>query len=270
MGLVKFKNQGQKGGAAPTILKKVLQQSGLLVCGVCRKAYPNFALANNCLNTCMANLEKTSQVISTTNPKTGVTQHKCPVCARQYDNKQLAQNCLESCTKRTKTTFTPAPTPDLDTALAAVAATNQMKDNRPAQSGPAQVPLAYKDGRGGRNEFDEVITTKMLDRGKSTDKDKFFREGARYICRRCKSKYFSRDEVVACFDLPCSEPEKVVADPKDETQLNKKPESEFKRTKTSKDDAQKFYRDGARYVCRECDARFFTRDEVFACFDAHG
>jgi hypothetical protein len=30
-----------------------------------------------------------------------------------------------------------------------------------------------------------------------------------------------------------------------------------------------FYRDGARYVCSECNEKYFTRVEVQACFDKH-
>lgn len=30
-----------------------------------------------------------------------------------------------------------------------------------------------------------------------------------------------------------------------------------------------FYREGARYVCSNCNSKFFTRDEVTACFNSH-
>lgn len=29
---------------------------------------------------------------------------------------------------------------------------------------------------------------------------KFFRDGARYVCRCCKKKYFTRNEVESCYD----------------------------------------------------------------------
>ena len=32
---------------------------------------------------------------------------------------------------------------------------------------------------------------------------------------------------------------------------------------------EKFYRDGARYVCRSCKGTFFTKSEVEGCFDKH-
>ncbi|WP_161597616.1 hypothetical protein [Fluviispira multicolorata] len=30
--------------------------------------------------------------------------------------------------------------------------------------------------------------------------DKYTRDGAKYVCSRCKKKYFSKDEVEKCFD----------------------------------------------------------------------
>ncbi len=32
---------------------------------------------------------------------------------------------------------------------------------------------------------------------------------------------------------------------------------------------KKYFRDGARYVCNKCKAKFFTKDEVEKCHDAH-
>lgn len=32
------------------------------------------------------------------------------------------------------------------------------------------------------------------------EEKKFFRDGARYVCTKCKSKFFTKLEVEACFD----------------------------------------------------------------------
>lgn len=41
--------------------------------------------------------------------------------------------------------------------------------------------------------------------------------------------------------------------------------------KTPRDvpDDEKFFRDAAKYACKECSARFFTRLEVIRCYDGH-
>jgi transposase-like protein len=33
--------------------------------------------------------------------------------------------------------------------------------------------------------------------------------------------------------------------------------------------SEKFSRDGARYVCKKCKQKYFTRVEVEACYDSH-
>ncbi|MBF0443620.1 MAG: hypothetical protein HQK54_17065 [Oligoflexales bacterium] len=38
---------------------------------------------------------------------------------------------------------------------------------------------------------------KVADRVKS---DKFKRDGAKYVCNKCKKKFFTREEVEKCFD----------------------------------------------------------------------
>lgn len=32
---------------------------------------------------------------------------------------------------------------------------------------------------------------------------------------------------------------------------------------------EKYLRDGAKYVCRKCKQKYFTRVEVEACYDSH-
>ncbi len=32
---------------------------------------------------------------------------------------------------------------------------------------------------------------------------KFFRDGAKYVCKKCKKKYFTRAEVEHCYDECC-------------------------------------------------------------------
>ncbi|MFK7872784.1 MAG: hypothetical protein AB8C84_06370 [Oligoflexales bacterium] len=36
--------------------------------------------------------------------------------------------------------------------------------------------------------------------GNEKREKKFLRDGAKYVCKTCKKKYFSKSEVEACFD----------------------------------------------------------------------
>jgi hypothetical protein len=40
-------------------------------------------------------------------------------------------------------------------------------------------------------------------------------------------------------------------------------------TKPANQKNEKFKRDGARYVCVKCKAKYFTREDVEKCFDGH-
>ncbi len=42
-----------------------------------------------------------------------------------------------------------------------------------------------------------------------------------------------------------------------------------KTAKKPRDNTKKFFRDGARYVCNDCQAKYFTKSEVEKCFDSH-
>ncbi len=39
--------------------------------------------------------------------------------------------------------------------------------------------------------------------------------------------------------------------------------------KTFSKDDKKYFRDGAKYVCAKCKAKYFTKAEVEKCYDSH-
>lgn len=47
------------------------------------------------------------------------------------------------------------------------------------------------------------------------------------------------------------------------------PPPEVKVKKPPRDRTKKFHRDGAKYVCQECNVKYFTKAEVEVCFDGH-
>ncbi len=102
---------------------------------------------------------------------------------------------------------------------------------------------------------------------KEGDQLAFFRDGAKYVCRTCSKKYFSKDDVIACFEADKTRPAApVTAAAAAAKAMNHVP----KTLASKKDDAEKFFRDGAKYVCRGCNKKHFSRDETLACFDGHG
>jgi transposase-like protein len=106
---------------------------------------------------------------------------------------------------------------------------------------------------------------------------KYLREGAKYVCRNCGKKVFTLQEVVACYDGHPAKQAGAAAAAGTEAPAAEAPagaaagaeKAPALKKIAATDDADKFYRDGARYVCRTCNVKYFTRGEVIACFDKH-
>jgi plastocyanin len=101
---------------------------------------------------------------------------------------------------------------------------------------------------------------------KEEESEAFFRDAAKYVCRKCGKKYFSRDEVETCFASIHENSESEIEDIQEDPSIPIPPP---KPAINKKDDAEKFYRDGAKYVCRGCSKKYFSRDETLACFATH-
>ena len=100
------------------------------------------------------------------------------------------------------------------------------------------------------------------------DDDKFIRDGAKYVCKNCSAKFFTRNEVIECFNgHRGKKAEKPAQAPTAPEESPPPDEPQVIAADLSAD--EKFLRDGAKYVCRKCGEKFFTRIEVSKCFDSH-
>jgi hypothetical protein len=105
--------------------------------------------------------------------------------------------------------------------------------------------------------------------------EKFFRDGAKYVCRTCNKKLFTKSEVIQCFDSHATEEEgagagsgPTLTSQDIEAAAGEKAAPPAK-AGYNRDGQDKFYRDGAKYVCKKCNGKYFTRNEVIQCFDKH-
>jgi hypothetical protein len=106
--------------------------------------------------------------------------------------------------------------------------------------------------------------------------EKFFRDGAKYVCRICNKKLFTKSEVIQCYDSHEAEEESAAAPetgptltPADIEAAAAEKAMQSVKTGRNRDGEDKFYRDGAKYVCKKCNGKYFTRNEVIQCFDKH-
>ena len=139
-----------------------------------------------------------------------------------------------------------------------------------AAAGPAAEPEA-QDGDGGGND-DPSTKGFSID---AKDDDKFVRDGAKYVCRQCNEKFFTRMEVISCYDghFDGSAPAAAVSPAEEEATpeaaTEDAPEEPSAVPQFDGSDDDKFVRDGAKYVCKRCNEKYFTRMEVITCHDSH-
>ncbi len=106
--------------------------------------------------------------------------------------------------------------------------------------------------------------------------EKFFRDGAKYVCRICNKKLFTKTEVIQCYDAHVAEEEGAAAADSGPTLTQQDIEGAAAekamlsvKTGNNREGEEKFFRDGAKYVCKKCNGKYFTRNEVIQCFDKH-
>ena len=112
-----------------------------------------------------------------------------------------------------------------------------------------------------KEEKEDFAKERAQKLGNVSDKDKFMRDGSKYICKACGKGFFTKMEVVKCFDghLGIEEEEEP-----EESQSS----SELPLARDAHlPEKQKFKRDGAKYVCRKCSKKYFTKMEVIECFN---
>ena len=134
-----------------------------------------------------------------------------------------------------------------------------------------------------------------LARQMEADSKKFKMEGKFYVCQKCHERYETRKEVIACYNRHATGEDALVGkkaggrkgdpnampvaeepifqrrsptqDPADfELDVTKRKKKKVARGIPDKD---KFIRDGAKYACRQCNQKYFTKQEVIRCFDSH-
>jgi hypothetical protein len=103
----------------------------------------------------------------------------------------------------------------------------------------------------------------------TNEDEKFLRDGARYVCRTCSKKFFTREDVFACFDGHSGASQPAAKETKPVVPVIEAPVVEKTKKLSDSVDEHKFFRDGARYICRSCQKKHFTRGDVTTCFDSH-
>lgn len=226
--------------------------------------------------------------------KSPSTPTACSHCGEMYPSKEAAAICKsrheargetdlqkivpQQATKSKKTKPSSQPQPDRPAKVEIPASVQELaKPNTHIAENNATWE-EHDDGGLSAKQLEYLEKAKKIKVKK--DSDKFIRDGARYVCRVCSNKFFTRVEVIQCFDdhlnpnaasqkssheseAPTQEFGEIAKASMDIPVLS---EQDLE-NRQNRPDEEKFIRDGAKYVCNACQKKFFERKEAIACFN---
>jgi len=209
-------------------IKRVLPQDGLFICGICQETHDDWSEALHCLRNCWSAFLTLAPVVVR---RMGLkTLYRCRYCARAYQSHAQANLCSVECFDIHCRQF------DLEWGLLELVPTTEKK-RRPqklvavVQKAPPKLPRQPK-----KSEENTVIAPDessappapanaaasptppaeaapqsspakapepappAAPSGKKGKETGFYRDGARYVCEVCNSKFFTKEEVSACFN----------------------------------------------------------------------
>ena len=270
-----LKPKSSFGKRSTVAIRRVLRQGDRYTCGVCRKAYNDETAAEQCLARCLSGYLNPAKTVNDETTVSG-KRYRCHFCKRVYTDKGEAQKCAAACRSQSEAT------------IAAESAIS-----RPATVKPPSVhsPQPQKSVIAAQQNVPKKRAKVRIGQD-----HKYLRDGRKLVCRKCGLEHPTLDTVIACYDghpvkekkekvkpqapaVPVKKPRPVPAPvqvqastpaPTNPQPAAVQPAAESAPVASAAvNDDHKFSRDGAKYVCRVCRKKFFTRGDVCECFDSH-
>lgn len=223
---------------------RVIRQGVHFYCGMCRSSYKSFSHAMSCVRECWEEILTWDPVISRP-PLRGKVHFRCRFCARDYGAHDMAAQCAADCRERFKVRFAlemeawgqvedlsskplgrRRPLRPLKLVVLPVMKKKPVKEAS-AKDGSHEEPKSHGEDSKGKDEAPshessspkEPQSTEVAADASSKSKEStspppkpkkasgepFSRDGAQYVCNGCQKKYFTKDEVVKCFESHAAE-----------------------------------------------------------------
>lgn len=265
-------------------IRRVIRRGSIYICGLCRTSHAQESRAQACIQGCWAGLLALDPVIVKAR-MVGVA-FRCRFCARDYAKRQDAAVCAEDCKKHQlrlheaeqslteQVDDAPArravkPAAKLKAVLAAAPAP-QAKSHSKAKSAAAAPEPALP------NPISADVTSVSTESGPSDSASASASAAASAAGSASKAAAKESEMLHGIGSGAYSKKkEEEVVHGVGTGSYSKKSEGDEDRGKSIDSGRKKlktseaFFRDGARYVCNGCQAKFFTRGEVEACFAGH-
>ena len=215
-----------------TAMRRVVRRGSEFICGVCRSSHAGPSHANDCLRSCWSRY--TATPVESLKKKSSILW-RCRCCHREYSVQEQAGKCALECSGQLKMSYyslsvteadlsenanrrVMAPQSRLSLAKSVIKGTATASPKLHMNPGGGKVPKTYApeltpdiDLVSGMTSNDTAKTimkspepTPKIEAKTQKPKDatkKFIREGARYVCVVCNTKFFTKNEVEACWEV---------------------------------------------------------------------
>lgn len=266
----------QKPGGTRFKVKRILRKGSHFVCGMCGSQHTAGKTAVACLEKCVSQYLNQSPVTATS--RNGQSIYVCKFCKREHQQEASAAACAKACQSKLQKTAAKEQTiarkklsgvtlaqppepenptlgePDSQRQAQQVASASMGAGSQTASPGTQQMhvgrapaPQANRQNPPRRNPAilasePAIDALAKASSAAASDEDPTIESTA--TAKSAESDNGQEPSVSGTASAPKPKRKKVP-------------------------DNKKFRRDGARYICRDCKEKFFTRDEVIACYDSH-
>ena len=267
-------------------VKRLLKIGSDYVCGICRKSYSNKMHAVSCLDRCANNFFAEQSALD--KAKGNRIVYRCRYCCRSYESRASAMACVRACRLAMQKKFEDE---HHDLSMSALVDLNK-----------AATLTFFAD----KNLILEACAELLAQPKPHVSKPA---KTKTYYCSDCMQVYHTSAQAIACenshvapleativddsetadsADVPGDEnampelesfgefevesyfvDEQIPASTEEEPKSDVDPYYEKAVSLNAETEKQKYARKDARYECRACLERYFTKVEVLACFDKH-
>lgn len=219
----------KKSHAVPVPILKAYRLGNVYTCGLCRSTYGSRDEAQTCLGACLREYLSLEPIVNLKERDEHLYQ--CRLCRRKYPALLSAEDCSSDCRQKLQrrlaaenqvAAFAPLPAaqgrPERNRVPAFLLADASIqKPKLPFQAKAGGDGSGGTDAAGGGGSNDAALAIladepkkdaptqapeepQYKKKGVSRDEDKFHREGAKYLCNECQKDYFTRVEVIKCYN----------------------------------------------------------------------
>lgn len=268
----------QKSGGSRFKVKRVLRKGSHFVCGMCGSQHTAGKTAVACLEKCVG--QYLNQQPVTAIHRNGRNVYACKFCKREHDQEAAASACAKAC--QAKLTKTANKEQDIARKkLSGVTLAQPPEPEAPggneaggAAAGNPQGAATGIPGMGGHAPGAAAFAAQRRGPQAQRQAPQPPRRNPAILANEPAIEDIMRKHPAGTNGMPSVDSDGASAPAEgpdaNEPTVGGDAAAAAPRAKRPKvPDNKKFRRDGARYICRDCKEKFFTRNEVIACYDSH-